>query len=156
MARHQGGRRVKPAGGFELTAWYFMRLSGLVLVLLTLGHLFVVHILYNVESINYAFVADRWSAPGTGVLWRLWDLAMINLAVIHGFNGLREVLDERLIGPAQRVWSHTLIWTAATVLIGIGSYAILMFQPDSSYIQGHPRITEPNAVALAGEWPAAR
>jgi succinate dehydrogenase / fumarate reductase membrane anchor subunit len=156
VAQRLGGRRVKPAGGFELTAWYFMRISGLVLILLALGHLTVVHILYNVETINYAFVADRWTAPGSGVFWRLWDLAMINLAVLHGFNGLREILDEYIVRPGRRVWAHTLIWMAATVLIGMGSYAILMFEKDTEYIKSHPRITEPNAVVAAGERAGAR
>ena len=31
MAKH-----VKPAGGFELAAWFFMRISGLLLVFLAL------------------------------------------------------------------------------------------------------------------------
>jgi succinate dehydrogenase / fumarate reductase, membrane anchor subunit len=48
MARASYGRHVKPAGGFELQAWYFMRISGLVLVFLALGHLFITHILNNV------------------------------------------------------------------------------------------------------------
>ena len=43
-------RHLKPAGGFELAAWYFMRISGLVLVFLALGHLFITHILNNVEN----------------------------------------------------------------------------------------------------------
>ena len=154
MARTSGlGRRVKPAGGFELWAWYFMRISGLVLVLLALGHLFIVHILFNVETINYAFVADRWTRPGTGFIWRLWDLAMVVLSVIHGLNGLRQILDEYIIRPGRRVVVHTLIWTAATVLVGIGSYAILMFEKDRDYIRANPRIGEPAIAAsdVAGD-----
>ena len=45
-----------------------------------------------------------------GVFWRLWDLTMINLAVLHGFNGLRQVLDEYVIRRNRRVLVHTLIW----------------------------------------------
>src|SRR5436305_3586494 len=134
VARSYGGRRVKPSGGFELAAWFFMRISGLILVFLALGHLFITHILNNVESINYYFVSNRWADPKTGVFWRLWDLTMINLAVIHGFNGLRQVLDEYVVKPGKRVVVHTLIWTAATFLIGIGTYAILMFQKDTDYL----------------------
>jgi succinate dehydrogenase / fumarate reductase membrane anchor subunit len=134
MARGSYGRAVKPAGGFELQAWYFMRISGLVLVFLALGHLFITHILNNVENINYYFVATRWAHPKTGVIWRLWDLTMINLAVLHGFNGIRQVLDEYVIRPSRRVIAHTLIWSAATFLIGIGTYAILMFEQDTHYI----------------------
>ena len=57
-----------------------------------MGHLFITHILNNVENINYEFVANRWADPRIGVLWRLWDLTMINLAVLHGSNGLRRCL----------------------------------------------------------------
>ncbi len=135
MAQNSIGRRVKPAGGFELQAWYFMRISGLVLVFLALGHLFITHILNNVENINYYFVSSRWADPKTGVLWRLWDLTMISLAVLHGFNGLRQVLDEYVIRSGRRVFLHTLIWSAATLLIGIGAYAILLFRQDDAYIQ---------------------
>jgi succinate dehydrogenase / fumarate reductase membrane anchor subunit len=134
MARSSFGRHVKPAGGFELQAWYFMRISGLFLVFLALGHLCITHLLNNVENINYYFVANRWANPKTGVLWRLWDLTMINLAVIHGFNGIRQVLDEYVTRPGRRVFAHTLIWTSAIFLIGIGTYAILMFQQDTHYI----------------------
>ncbi len=155
MAQYQAGRRVKPSGGFELAAWYFMRISGLALVFLALGHLFIVHILFNVETINYAFVADRWADPRTGFIWKLWDLAMVVLAVIHGLNGLREILDEYIVRPGRRVLAHTLIWTLATILVGMGSYAILQFQPDRSYIESHPRISESN-VATAANTPAAR
>ena len=129
MARH-----LKPAGGFELAAWYFMRISGLVLVLLALGHLYITHIQHNVEMVNYEFVADRWGDPKVGVWWRLWDLTMINLAVLHGFNGLRQILDEYVIRRNRRVLVHTLIWCSVIFLMTIGSYAILMFEKDQSYI----------------------
>ena len=88
----RSGTRVKPAAGFELRAWYFMRISGLLLVFLAVGHLFIMHILNNVETINYAFVAEPLGRARTGLVWRLWDFSMITLAVIHGFNGLRQIL----------------------------------------------------------------
>jgi succinate dehydrogenase / fumarate reductase membrane anchor subunit len=126
---------MKPSGGFELWAWYFMRISGLLLVFLALGHLFITHILNNVENINYYFVSSRWANPQTGVIWRLWDLTMINLAVFHGFNGLRQVLDEYVTRPGRRVVVHTLIWLTMAALLLIGTYAILMFQQDAAYLQ---------------------
>jgi succinate dehydrogenase / fumarate reductase, membrane anchor subunit len=135
MVRSQAGRHLKPGGGFELWAWYFMRISGLVLVVLALGHLFITHILNNVETINYYFVSNRWGDPKTGVIWRLWDLTMINLAMFHGFNGLRQVLDEYINRPGRRVIMHTLIWMAMTAMIVIGTYAILMFQKNDAYIE---------------------
>jgi len=109
MAARSMGRGIKPSGGYELFMWYFMRLSGLALVFLAVGHLFIMHILNNVETINYAFVAGRWAAPRTGWIWRLWDLSLISLAVIHGFNGLREILYEYL-GAGGRIIAGTITW----------------------------------------------
>jgi succinate dehydrogenase / fumarate reductase membrane anchor subunit len=150
MARH-----LKPAGGFELAAWYFMRISGLILVLLALGHLFITHILHNVETVNYQFVADRWGDPRTGVFWRLWDLTMINLAVLHGFNGLRQVLDEYVIRRTRRKLVHTLLWCSAIFLMTIGTYAILLFQRDERYLNqkyggGRGELVGRPAAASAG------
>ncbi len=155
MARSESGRRVKPAGGFELVAWFFMRISGLILVFLALGHLFITHILNNVETINYYFVATRWGDPKTGVIWRLWDLAMINLAMLHGFNGLRQVLDEYVIRPGRRVAVHTLIWTFAIALMGLGTYAIMMFQQDDEYLERWKAERKDLAHVGAPESPAA-
>ena len=136
------GTRVRPASGTELRAWYLMRISGLVLVFLAVGHLFLMHIVNNVETINYAFVASRWAAPRTGFLWRMWDFTMIVLAVGHGFNGLRQILYEYIARPSRRVLASTLIWMAAIALTGIGSYAIFMFQADEPYIAEHPLKTQ--------------
>lgn len=129
------GRRVRPPGGFELWWWYFMRVSGLVLVVLALGHLTIMHILNNVEVINYAFVSSRWADPKTGVLWRLWDLMLINLAVLHGFNGVRQVLYEYILSPSRRVLTATLIWSTAVLLIVLGTYAIMRFEKDKDYLR---------------------
>ncbi len=112
-----------------------MRVSGLVLVFLALGHLCITHILNNVEVINYAFVANRWANPHTGVIWRVWDLLMINLALLHGFNGLRQVLWEYVHGLMARKLLATVIWSTAVFLIGIGTYAILLFQKDTDYLE---------------------
>jgi succinate dehydrogenase / fumarate reductase, membrane anchor subunit len=153
-------RKVKPAYGYELWAWYFMRISGLTLVFLALGHLFITHIINNVENINYNFVATRWSDPTSGVFWRLWDLAMINLAVFHGFNGLRQVFDEYVHRPGIRKLIRTLIGMAMVALMGIGTYAILMFQENKDYIQkwkaarGSKMITASAPLTPGG--PAAR
>ena len=128
-------RNLRPSGGFELWWWYFMRVSGLLLVVLALGHLCITHILNNVESINYAFVAQRWANPRTGVIWRLWDLSLINLAVLHGFNGLRQIGLELVSGPGRRKFFSTVLWASCVALIGLGSYEILNFRRDEPYLR---------------------
>lgn len=142
------GTRVRPASGYELRAWYLMRISGLLLVLLACGHLFIMHIVNNVETINYAFVASRWDAPGLlGPLWRMWDFSLIALSLLHGFNGLRQISHEYITRPGRRVLTSTIIWTVTLALIGIGSYAIFQFKGDNAYIRAymakHPQKNRP-------------
>ena len=79
-------RRSRGGANTELYAWLFMRVSGVVLVVLVLGHLFIMNILDGgVQRINWAFVAGRWASP----FWQVWDLLMLWLAMLHGTNGLR-------------------------------------------------------------------
>ena len=54
----QGRGRTGQRSNFELYSWLFMRISGLVLVFLVLGHLFIMNMLDGgVQRINFAFVA---------------------------------------------------------------------------------------------------
>lgn len=136
-----------------------MRVSGLVLVVLALGHLCITHILNNVEVINYAFVANRWANPRTGVVWRVWDLLMVNLAVLHGFNGLRQVLWEYVGGLMTRKVVATVLWGCCAFLIGLGTYAILLFNANKDYLDrfysANPRL-QPVAYERAAEPAPAR
>ena len=54
---------VPRAGGrsnFELYAWVFMRVSGVLLVLLVLGHFAIMHVLGGgLDRVNFAFVSGR-------------------------------------------------------------------------------------------------
>jgi len=57
-----------------MIGWLFMRLSGVLLVSLILGHLFVnLMIGEGIERIDFAFVAGKWANP----FWQFWDLAML-------------------------------------------------------------------------------
>ena len=75
--------RTRPAkaNNFELNSWLFMRASGVLLVILVFGHLFVNLMLgEGIHRIDFAFVAGKWTNP----FWQVWDLAMLWLAQLHG------------------------------------------------------------------------
>jgi succinate dehydrogenase / fumarate reductase membrane anchor subunit len=111
----------------ELYAWLFMRMSGIVLVVLVLGHLFIMNILDGgVQRINWAFVAGRWASP----FWQVWDLLMLWLAMIHGANGLRVIINDYTRRDATRLWLKALLYTATTVTIALGTLVIFTFSPD--------------------------
>src|SRR5689334_24736925 len=84
------GGNPRPESGLELYAWLFMRVSGLALLFLALGHLLIMHIIHNVDHIDFQFVAARYATP----FWRTYDLLMLWFAMIHGVNGLRTVMVE--------------------------------------------------------------
>lgn len=124
-------RRTARRSNVEMYAWLFMRISGVVLVFLALGHLAIQNIPgfgypQGVHSINWASVADRWSSPG----WQLWDLAMLWLAELHGTNGLRTVINDYARKDATRFWLKVLLYCSAFVVLVLGSYTILSFNPN--------------------------
>lgn len=119
------GGRPRPTGGLELYAWLFMRVSGIALLLLALGHLAIMHLIHNVESINYAFVAGRWANP----LWRLYDWFLLSLALVHAFNGVRVMVDDYVHSPRLRVLSLVGIYALTIFFLAAGSLVILTFQP---------------------------
>ena len=45
----------------ELAWWVFMRVSGLILIFLIFGHIFMNNILINVGDVDYNYVASRFS-----------------------------------------------------------------------------------------------
>lgn len=111
----------------ERYRWWFVRLSGLVLIVLVLGHLFVMDVLDGgVQRVNFAFIAGRWSSP----YWRTWDLAMLWLGEIHGTIGLRTVISDYARHDRSRRWLTAVLYTAAVLIVALGTYVIVTFNPN--------------------------
>lgn len=120
-----GAGRPRPQGGIEYLAWIFMRVSGVVLLFMVLIHLAIMHIINNVEVINYHFVAVRYATP----FWRTYDVVMLWLAFIHGLNGVRVMIDD-YVGPrGWRVFSLASLYVLGFMFLVLGSLVILTFNP---------------------------
>ena len=118
--------RGRPRGNsFELWSWLFMRLSGVVLLLMVLLHFAIMHLFTPIELINYAFVAARWSNP----FWRVYDLVLLNLALVHGMNGLRIVADDYVHSRPARLVAMTIIYGITFLFLILGIDVIFAFQP---------------------------
>jgi succinate dehydrogenase / fumarate reductase, membrane anchor subunit len=119
--------RRRSRSNFELYSWIFMRVSGVLLVVLVLGHLFIMNILDGgVQRINFGFVAGRWASP----FWQVWDLLMLWLAMIHGTNGLRTIVNDYTKRDASRFWLKMLLYAASGVVIALGTLVIFTFDPN--------------------------
>ena len=102
-----------------------MRLSGLCLVFLALGHFAIMHLIHPIEGLNYEFVAGRYRYFG----WRIYDLSMLLLALLHGLNGVRILIDDYV--QSQR-WHDRAYWALRIVgafFVVLGSVVILTFHP---------------------------
>ena len=121
----KGSSQPRPESGFELYAWVFMRLSGILLLVLALVHLFYMHVLNSVDAIDFRFVAQRYATP----FWRTFDLMMLWLALIHGLNGLRTVVIDYVHARGWRFASLASIYVIGFIFLALGSLVILTFEP---------------------------
>ncbi|HET7735256.1 MAG TPA: succinate dehydrogenase hydrophobic membrane anchor subunit [Nocardioidaceae bacterium] len=118
--------RAAKGGNFELNSWLFMRGSGLILVVLVIGHLFVnLMVGKGIERIDFAFVAGKWSSP----FWQTWDLAMLWLAELHGLNGLRTIINDYTTKETSRFVLKTLLYFSALIVLVLGTLVIFTFDP---------------------------
>jgi succinate dehydrogenase / fumarate reductase membrane anchor subunit len=110
----------------EVWWWFFMRISGIILLFLVLIHLYIMHLVdAGVERVNFAFVAERWDNVG----WKTFDWLMLFLALLHGANGLRIIIDDYVKAPAWRALWKGSLYTVTTVLMIMGTAVIVTFDP---------------------------
>jgi succinate dehydrogenase / fumarate reductase membrane anchor subunit len=120
--RRSGG----PKGQSEMIWWLFMRLSGIVLVVLIFGHLFVNLLVgEGIHAIDFGFVAGKWADP----FWQFWDLAMLWLAMLHGTNGVRTIINDYAERDSVRFWLKVVLYAATTLIIILGTLVIFTFDP---------------------------
>jgi succinate dehydrogenase / fumarate reductase, membrane anchor subunit len=126
IANPRSARAASGPGNYEKYSWIFMRISGLVLVFLVLGHLLIMNILDGgVQRINFGFVAGRWSSP----FWQTWDLLQLWLAMLHGGNGMRTVISDYAEKPRTRFWLLSLLAVAIVFILVLGTLVIFTFDP---------------------------
>lgn len=113
----------RPRMNFETWSWYFMRISGLILIFLALLHFSITHIIYDVTETNVAFVTVRWKNP----LWRIYDWTLLALGLLHGLNGLRWIIDDYVRSPAKRAAVKAILYTVTGTLFAYGTLTIVTF-----------------------------
>jgi succinate dehydrogenase / fumarate reductase membrane anchor subunit len=121
-------RHIRPEtqpSAFEVWSWFFMRISGVLLVFLLLGHMAIMHVFGGgVDRINFDFVAARWS----GLVWRTYDWFLLALALLHGGIGVRTVIQDYVRRDGWRVFLKALAYTAIFTFFAIGTLVIVTFE----------------------------
>jgi succinate dehydrogenase / fumarate reductase membrane anchor subunit len=120
-------RTAKPKRtNWEKWGWIYMRASGVALLILVFGHLFAnLWVGEGIKAIDFAFVAGKWSDP----FWQVWDLAMLWLALIHGTNGMRTIVNDYAEREKTRKTLVWILWATCAALIVLGTLVIYTFDP---------------------------
>lgn len=112
---------------WERFLWMYMRVSGAVLILMIATHLLANLFLpaEGVKSINFAFVAGKWADP----FWKAFDVLLLWLALIHGTNGIRTIINDY----TERAWLRktwlVLLFATTVVLLVLGTLVTTTFDP---------------------------
>ena len=122
MAVYTRSGRARPqASGFELGVWYLMRLSGLALFVLALGHFSITHFIFDPATQTAQWIIDdRWGS----VLWRTVDWLLLTMVVLHSFMGVRTVLQDYTQGGARTALTMVL-YLVGIALFLMGTIAVM-------------------------------
>lgn len=109
---------------WEMWSWFFMRISGVLVIFLLLGHMAIMHVFGGgVDRIDFNFVAGRWK----GLFWRTYDWLLLALALLHGANGARVVIHDYIRSDRWRVFLKALLASATFLFFAIGTLVIVTF-----------------------------
>lgn len=127
-SRGLDGPQLRQRSRYDQVMWLFMRLSGVLILPLVFGHLAIMHVIEGVFAINASgtglaanFVAARWAY----LFWRLYDAALLALALVHGFNGLRYVVNDYAHHPSVRRGLNWALLIGCLAIIYVGAAALL-------------------------------
>jgi succinate dehydrogenase / fumarate reductase membrane anchor subunit len=100
--------------------YVLLRVTGLMLSVLVLGHFAVTHFVTDVARDDSAFVARRFSS----ILWIAWDATMLAAALAHGTAGVRLALADYSADAGRRRFLERCVVSFTVVLFVLGVVAI--------------------------------
>jgi succinate dehydrogenase hydrophobic anchor subunit len=99
-----------------------IRITGVMLAVLALGHYGLTHVINDVAETDSAFVAARWSSA----LWIVWDALLLGAALLHAMAGMTTVIRDHEPEPrAAKRW--IAIGAGVTVVFFIIGVATLTY-----------------------------
>jgi succinate dehydrogenase / fumarate reductase, membrane anchor subunit len=132
--------------GTDRLIWYFMRVSGVLLVLLAGGHLAITHFINVPSETVFSFVAARWANP----YWRTFDWLLLMLALWHGVLGLRYSIQDYLRRPAAQTAGFGVMWALGLVFLALGTVTVFTFDPEGALANTGPLSSSYWIVDLIG------
>jgi succinate dehydrogenase / fumarate reductase membrane anchor subunit len=121
MALYSRSGRPRPqSGGFELAAWYYMRLSGVALFVLALTHFSAMHFLFDPAQEKSGFISARWD----DIAIRSFDWLFLIVVLSHAFLGIRTVTMDYLQG-GRRTLALMALSIVGVVVFVLGTLVVM-------------------------------
>jgi succinate dehydrogenase hydrophobic anchor subunit len=112
---------VTPRGGrSRALAYLLLRITGVLLAVLVLGHFALTHVVTDVEDTGSAFIGRRWASA----FWLAWDWTMLGAAFLHGGAGAWVVIDDHTPDRAARRRRRRALVAVCATLWVVGSAMI--------------------------------
>jgi len=112
-------KRTYNSGGKFL--WFFQRISGFVLLLLLLLHIYLAHFTFQSGAPTFAEVMNRLGDQ----YWKLFDLFFLYLALFHGLNGFWTVVTDYFHKPLVKLTFFSLIVLCGLALAIFGTLTVV-------------------------------
>jgi succinate dehydrogenase / fumarate reductase membrane anchor subunit len=118
--------RSRKGAKWEKWGWMYMRISGALLLVLIFWHLFSNLVMGDgISGIDFAFVAGKWASPSAKII----DGTMLWLALIHGTNGMRTIVNDYTEREVIRKTLIGALWAVCAALIILGTLVVTTFDP---------------------------
>jgi succinate dehydrogenase / fumarate reductase, membrane anchor subunit len=88
-------------------SWYMQRITGIILVIVLIGHYILMHATPEAGH-TYRAVMERLHQP----IWKVIDMTFVTLGLWHGLNGLWSVIRDY----EMRAWLTTFIYTIIVIV----------------------------------------
>ena len=119
--REAEAERMATAG---VWTWLLQRVSAALLVVLVLGHFWLLHYAVVGEKITFDRVLGRLQS---GSFFFVLDVALLAVVIFHGFNGIRTVIVDFGIGQRARVVLSLVLAALGAITFLYGMIALLAF-----------------------------
>ena len=111
---------ARPAGN-RLAASVAVRVTGLALAVLVLGHFTLTHIVTDVADADAGYIARRWGSA----LWLVWDWTLLATALFHGAAGTWIAVEDYSPDPLERRRRQLALAAVTVVMLVLGTVTLV-------------------------------
>ena len=136
------GRRVRTGSKLEVYIWFFMRISGVLLLLLGAFGLVYANLVGGYGKLDagaqmrWAFFPISFHVQSSDVevfpnfsnpFWQSYAFLLIGFAAIHAFSGVRAILRDYVRHPLLLTWLQALLAALWIFMLVAAIYIIFVF-----------------------------